>query len=305
MFLFYAGPLPSEWCVVCTVVSHHLSIHLAARFQSIFHFLGLIIRACTKRYTEIRASVVSLPHSCRHYYRLSAFAFLANVGITAATSYVIVVNVQAGIEPWKGWADDHYAFSAVRQFPAVEWRDEFGAAAIQATRFFHLFGPLVFFSFFGHTEEVRELYRNVFVALLTKLSKVWTWIREACSRRKRPFGFDTSSPCQERGNPTLPVSTEYKLTFRRDLMASFSPNFALSNVAFGASDFVITLADKQESDSSIEFSSEIGTLPHTPSSDQSVPNGPIPPTRPEPAYVDVRDLKGSRSLDGLPSDNIV
>jgi pheromone a factor receptor len=88
-------------------------------------------------------------------------------------------------------------------------------------------------------------------------------------------------------------------------MASFSPNFSLSNVAFGASDFIITLADKQESDSLIEFSSQIGTFPHTPSSDQSVPNSPMPPTHPEPAYVDVRDSKGSRALAGLPSDNIV
>jgi pheromone a factor receptor len=46
-------------------------------------------------------------------------------------------------------------------------------------------------------------------------------------------------------------------------------------------------------------------LPYTSSSDQSVPNSPIPPTRPEPAYVDVRDLKGSRGLDGLLSNNIV
>jgi pheromone a factor receptor len=148
---------------------------------------------------------------------------------------------------------------------------------------------------------VRGLYRNAFVTLVTKFSKVTARIHETCSSRKRLLGFDTSSPCQERGN-SLPVSTQHKLTLRHDLMASFSPNFSLSNVAFGTSDFVITLADKQESDSSIEFSSEIGTLPHTPSSDQY---SPMSPTRPEPAYVDVRDSKGSRALDGLPSDNIV
>ncbi|KIM89832.1 hypothetical protein PILCRDRAFT_198438 [Piloderma croceum F 1598] len=263
----------------------------------------LIIHACTKRYTGIRASVVSLPHSFRHYYRLCALSFIASLCTIAASAYVIAVDVQGGLYPWKGWADDHYAFSAVRQVPAVEWMNEPGAVPIQASRFFLIACSLVFFSFFGLTEEVRELYRNAYVALVTKSRKVTARIREACSRRKRLLGFDTSSPCQERDNPTLPISIQPKLAFRHDLMASFSPNFSLSNVAFGASDFrVITLADKQESDSSIEFSSEIGTLPHTPSSDQSVPNTPMPPARPEPAYVDVR---GSRGLDGLPSDNIV
>jgi pheromone a factor receptor len=298
--------LPSEWCVVCTVVSQYLSIH---RFQSIFYFSGLIIGACTKRYTEIRASVVSLPHSFRHYYRLCALSLIASVCTIAASSYIIVVNIQGGIEPWKGWADDHHAFSAVGQFPAVEWRNESNAVAIQVSRFFLISCPLLFFLFFGLAEEVQGLYRNAFVALITKFRKVTARIREACSRHKRLFGFDTSSPYQERGNPTLPVSTEYKLTFRHDLMASFSPNFSLSNVAFGASDFAITLANKQESDSSIEFSFELGTLHHTPSSDQYSPM-PLPPApaRPEPAYVDVRDSKGSRAsraLDGLPSDNIV
>ncbi|KIM89831.1 hypothetical protein PILCRDRAFT_60307 [Piloderma croceum F 1598] len=265
----------------------------------------LIIRACTKRYTGIRASVVSLPHSFRHYYRLSALSFSGFVCIIAASSYVIAVDVQGGIEPWKGWADDHYAFSAVWQVPAVEWMNDSGAVAIQATRFFYILCALIFFSFFGLAEEVRGLYRNGFVAIFTKFGKVCTWIREACSRRKHLFGFDASSPCQERGNPTLPVSTQHKLTFRHDLMASFSPNFSLSNLAFGTNDF--TLADKQESDSSIEFSSEVGTFkPHTPSSDQYSPT-PLPPTpaRPEPAYVDVRDSKGSRALDGLPSDNMI
>jgi pheromone a factor receptor len=220
------------------------------------------------------------------------------------SSYVIAVDVQEGVNPWKGWADDHYAFSAVWQFPAVEWRNEPGAAAIQTTRFFNIFCAFIFFSFFGLAEEVRGLYGNGFVAIFTKFHKVTARIREACSRQHH--GSDTSSSCQESGNPTLPVSTQPKSAFRHDLMASFSPNFSLTNVAFGASDFVVTLADKQGSDSSIEFSSEVGTLPHTQSSNQYSPM-PLPPTpaRPEPAHVDVRDSKRSRALDGLPSDNIV
>ena len=285
--------------MVFTVVSHQFILLLDSN-QIFFYFPGLIIYTCTKRYVGIRASVVSLPHSYRHYYRLSALAFIASFCTIAATSYVIVANAQGGVEPWKGWADDHYAFSAVWQFTAAEWMNQSNAVAIQASRFFLIACPLVFFAFFGLTEEVRELYRNAFVALVTKFRKATARIREASSGRKR--GFDTSSPCQERGN-TLPVFTQPKLAFRHDLMASFSPNFSLTNVAFGASDSAITLADKQET---IEFSSEIGTLPHTPSSiDLSVPNSPMPPARPEPAYVDVRDSKGNRALDGLPSDNIV
>jgi len=96
------------------VVSQCYSIHLAARVQIIFYFLGLIIRACIKRYTDIRASVVSLPHSFRHYYRLCALSLISPISTIAGTSYPIVADVlEGGIEPWKGWADDHYAFSAV------------------------------------------------------------------------------------------------------------------------------------------------------------------------------------------------
>jgi pheromone a factor receptor len=282
------------------VVSQYLSIHLAARLQSIFYPSGLIIHACIKRYTAIHAFVVSLPGS----YRLSTLSS-TGFGCIIICSYLITVDIQGGIELWKGWADDHYAFSAVGQFPAVVWMNDSKTVAIQVSRFFLISDALLFFSFFGLTKEVRELYRNGLLALATKFGQVCTWICEACLRQSHIFESDTSSPCQERDNLTLPVSTQHKLTFRHDLIPSFSPNFSLSNVAFDASDFVITLANKEESDSSIEFSSEISTLPHTPSSDQSVPNSPMPPTCPEPPYVDVRDSKGSRALAGLPSDNIV
>jgi pheromone a factor receptor len=271
-----------------------------------FYPPGLIIHGCIKRYTAIRAFAMSSPHSFHHYYRLSALSLIASVCTIAASSYVIALDIQGGISPWKGWADDHYAFSAVQQFPAVEWMNGWGAVSLQVSRFFLISCASLFFAFFGLTKEVRGFYGNGFVTLVTKFGKVCTWIRDGWSKQSHPFRSDTSSPCQERGNPTLPVSTEYKLTFRHDLMASFSPNFSLSNITFGASDFAIILANKQDSDSSVEFSSEIGTLPHTPPSDQSVSNSPMPlppaPARPEPAYV---NSKGSRALDGLPSDNIV
>jgi len=266
-----------------------IQIHLAARFQSIFYLPGLIIHACTTRYAGIRTSVVSSPHNSRHYYRLSALSATIFICSIPASSYILASNTRH-IMPWKGWADDHFDFSRVEQFTSVEWRmDASGGICLQVSRFLTIICAMLFFAFFGLAEEVRSLYRNGFVALVKKAGKVTTWIREACLKHKRPCAL--SSPYQEKGDPILPVSNQNKLILRHHLMASFSPNRSFSNLEFGASGFTTTLADKQDSYSSIEVSSDVGTLPPTPSSDRSGPpdsSMPLSPVlaRPEPAYVD-------------------
>jgi hypothetical protein len=167
--------------------------------------------------------------------------------------------------------------------------DEPRAVSLQMSRFFVIFYALMFFVLFGFTEEVQGPYRNVLRALVKKFGKGTTLLREACSRRKIPFGSHVFSSSMEKSEPTLPVSIHDKLPSRHDVMVSFAPNLTPNNASTAES--FTTLAEKQElAYPSVELTSDIGSLPTTPSSShRTAPNSPayysFPPTPTFPELV--------------------
>ena len=60
------------------------------------------------------------------------------------------------------------------------------AVALQMDRFLPILCALVFFGFFGFSEEVRGLYSNIVVALVKECKKA-TWARDLCLRLKTRF----------------------------------------------------------------------------------------------------------------------
>ena len=260
----------------------------------------LIIRAYTKHHSEIRASFMSSPLAFKfsHYYRLFALSLICLLCNISLSSYIVAIDAK-GISPWKGWADAHSDFYGVLQISAVEWKmDKPRAVSLQMSRFFVIFYALMFFVLFGFTEEVHEPYRNVLRALVKEFGKGTTLLREACSRRKFPtFGSHIFSSSMEKSEPTLPVSIHDTLPTRHDVMVSFAPNLTPNNV--GTAESLTTLAEKQEPYPSIELTSDIGSLPTTPSSShRTAPNSPayysFPPTPTSPGPVHVGGADNSK-----------
>jgi pheromone a factor receptor len=77
--------------------------------------------------------------------------------------YAIALNVHAGINPWKSWANTHVRFSRVDQIPAMIWRTRpVTASSLELTRWLAVVCAIIFFAFFGFADEAKKNYRSAF-----------------------------------------------------------------------------------------------------------------------------------------------
>ena len=106
-----------------------------------------------------------------------ALAATEVVFTTPQAIFLIWLNATATpVGPWRGWADTHFAFSRVEQFPAVVWhQNHLLAVSFEFSRWVTVLCALVFFAFFGFADEARKNYRKAF----------W-WLA-------KPFGFRPST----------------------------------------------------------------------------------------------------------------
>lgn len=83
------------------------------------------------------------------------------------TSYGIYLNVSAApLNPWISWANVHYGYSKVDQYPAILWRSDYNTVvAFGLSTWSAPFCALVFFGFFGFAEEARRNYAKVLAPL--------------------------------------------------------------------------------------------------------------------------------------------
>ncbi|KAH7924989.1 fungal pheromone STE3G-protein-coupled receptor [Leucogyrophana mollusca] len=148
-----AYPLSIVWPVVIGLISAVYCI--------------LTLRAFMKRraqFSEFLSSTTSLTIS--RYFRLMALATLELLCTTPICAYGIYLNVAtAPIEPWKGFADAHYNYSRVVEYPAVIWRMNFtSVVSLELARWSLVFCAFAFFGFFGFADEARKNYRRVYAA---------------------------------------------------------------------------------------------------------------------------------------------
>ena len=62
------------------------------------------------------------------------------------------------LAPWKGWADTHFQFSHVGQYPLAEWENSPIATSLDLTRWLVVACAFTFFGFFGFAEEAKRHY---------------------------------------------------------------------------------------------------------------------------------------------------
>ncbi|KAH9476719.1 Pheromone B alpha 3 receptor [Psilocybe cubensis] len=95
------------------------------------------------------------------YVRLMCLAGVEVLCTVPIGVYALSLNIRTGIQPWISWADTHYAFSRVDQFPAVLWRStSVGESSLELSRWLVVVCAIVFFAFFGFADEAKKNYRS-------------------------------------------------------------------------------------------------------------------------------------------------
>jgi hypothetical protein len=95
------------------------------------------------------------------YWRLIALASVDFCFTIPLAIWGIVGNTKWGkVSPWVSWADTHWGYSRVFQFPKVVLdRTPIIAVSLETTRWAAVLCAFVFFGFFGFADEARENYR--------------------------------------------------------------------------------------------------------------------------------------------------
>lgn len=128
----------------------------------------LTLRAFMKRraqFSDFLKSRTSL--SVNRYFRLMALATTELLCTTPISAYGIYINIADNpLEPWKGFADAHFNYSRVGQYPSVIWRlNSLTIVSTELTRWSLVFCAFSFFVFFGLAGEARKNYRKAFWAV--------------------------------------------------------------------------------------------------------------------------------------------
>jgi pheromone a factor receptor len=97
------------------------------------------------------------------YLRLMIFASLDAFWMLPFNIFVVVIcGLPKYWYPWRGFADLHYHFYRVGQWPAVEWLYMDGGTLLFLLPGTAIGSSFIFFAFFGTGEEARKHYRELF-----------------------------------------------------------------------------------------------------------------------------------------------
>ncbi|KAK7680870.1 hypothetical protein QCA50_016180 [Cerrena zonata] len=132
------------------------------------------------------------------YLRLMALAFTDLCLTVPLGIYQVCSNAVGGdVEPWRGWADAHFNFNRVGQFPAGMWRaDRNVEIPLELDRWIVPCCAFIFFAYFGFAEEARRNYVNAYRFVTAPFRK----LRSKSSSEKladehsKASSFQTTSP---------------------------------------------------------------------------------------------------------------
>jgi len=155
-----------SWPLIISIVS----AGYGGEFPSVFQPLGalnwtllfpaLAIRAFMgrrKEFGDLIAANANLTYSC--YRRLVALASTDFCFTIPLALWPIIVNgVMLKVHPWISWADTHWGYSIIRQFPRI-LDPPATIYSFETTRWSAVLCAFVFFGFFGFADEARKNYR--------------------------------------------------------------------------------------------------------------------------------------------------
>jgi pheromone a factor receptor len=193
-------------------------------------YCSLTIRSLAKRRSEFQAMLSAsgnIPSS--RYFRLMGLAGTELLLTVPLGCYSIYQNVsahgasEAGINKWVSWANTHYDFSYVGQYPALQWKASHTAVVnLELSRWALVICAFIFFGFFGFADEARKNYR---LALTSFARKIGYTSAGSTSGISSSFGNQGTS---FNARTTIPVFKE--MITKRHSYASFSSNLSLGDV---------------------------------------------------------------------------
>ncbi|KAJ7585827.1 pheromone receptor Rcb2 B44 [Mycena floridula] len=156
--------------------------------------------------------------SVSRYFRLMALAVTDIVFTVPLAIFTVWLNVTAEpIGPWRSWADTHFAYSRVEQFPSILYRrNHLLVVALELTRWVNPLCAIVFFVYFGFAQEARRHYRLAFWAIAKRFGQY-----------KPPTSF-----VKPLSSPTLPL---YDIKRPVSIATSFTKSFDVKLLSYDSS----------------------------------------------------------------------
>ncbi|KAG1750486.1 pheromone A receptor-domain-containing protein [Suillus paluster] len=246
---------------------------------SAYYCIRTIIELAQRRAQFMELLCANKNLSANRYFRLMGLAGIEVLCTLPLGAYTIYLNVTAQqINPWVSWANTHYDFSRVDQYPSVIWRMSAPTVlSIELSRWLVVVCALVFFAFFGFADEARKNYRLAYVSVAKRvgvstgnMSSGGSW---TANGSKSEMGYNSRTG-------TMPVFVTQRTERKRDSFTSFSTDISIGefNIAFDeAKEIPYSLTD------SITGSISKESLPSTPIDGQAVPLPDLPVlARPSP-----------------------
>lgn len=132
----------------------------------------LSLRLLIARHAQFREFISSGSGlTSSRYFRLMALATTDMLFTIPFGIYELYSNAASGeIQPWLGWANTHFGFSRVDQYPALVWMYQPSIAVpLQLSRWIIPACAFIFFTFFGFAEEARKRYAALYASICNRL----------------------------------------------------------------------------------------------------------------------------------------
>lgn len=244
---------------------------------------GLTIRAFLTRRKQFRDLITSNSNlTYSRYWRLVALASIDFCfTIPLATWGFVGPMLWSEVRPWVSWADTHWGYSRVFQFPKV-LIPSVVAVSLETTRWAAVLCAFVFFAFFGFADEARKNYR----ALATTVSKRlgYTTFAESGVMSDSMVKSGTGS----KTGVSLPVFITQQVESKRDSLDSFSDKLSTSIILndYDLKAQPYSPTDQSTSSSSSSVVSPADEAPHIPESvlDPALSRRPSVPDAPKSVY---------------------
>jgi pheromone a factor receptor len=244
---------------------------------------ALTIRAFLKRRKQFRDLITANANlTYSRYWRLIALASVDFCFTLPLAIWAIVANVLWGeVRPWVSWADTHWGYSRVFQFPKVLLdQDPILAYSLETTRWAAVLCAFVFFGFFGFADEAKKNYRLLASTVSKRLG--YTTFTDSAAISDSMVKSGTGS----KTGISLPVFITQQIESKRDSFDSFSDKLSTS-IIINDYDLKVPYSPTEQSSSS-SSSSMIDEVPRVPESilDHASARKPSVPDAPKSVHPD-------------------
>ncbi|KAF9522496.1 pheromone B alpha 1 receptor [Crepidotus variabilis] len=200
------------------------------------------------QFNELLSSYSNL--TSNRYFRLMCLAGIEALCTVPFGIYALYLNAAGGMHKWKGFADTHWGFHRVDQYPAIMWRaNREMENAHELSRWFIFICAVIFFAFFGFADEAKKNYRSAIQTVSQHLG-ISTFSSTSSGDATTSGSFTKSKTTSGSGKirPALPVFVHKEMLRRQDSIDSFT------NMSLSINDASGFLNEKKEDEKDSKFS---------------------------------------------------